>query len=114
MMEGKAQEHLHLFSRRAALWLLKRLGFVEVDFARGSFHYDMYLVASRQPLVQHPIEELAAAMTATPAGRVTLAWLEFLVQSEAREADRAARLNVITRLDAALHASEADRAAGWR
>ena len=111
LMQGQAQQHLNLFSRRAARRLFERLGFAALDFVRAIFDYDMYLVASRQTLVQHPIEELAETLTATPEGRVTLAWLELLAQCEAREMDRAARLDVIMRLDAALRASEADRAA---
>lgn len=100
-MEGKARQHLHLFSPRAARRLCERLGFASTEFTRAMFDvYDMYFVTGRRPLVRHDPEELARSMTATPEGRVKLAWLDLLQEHEAAQADRAARLEVIQRLDA--------------
>jgi 2-polyprenyl-3-methyl-5-hydroxy-6-metoxy-1,4-benzoquinol methylase len=110
-MEGKARQHLHLFSRRAARQLFDRLGFPAVEFLPALFAYDMYLVAGRHTRAGDGLETLAATLMATPAGRVTLAWLDLLVECEAREADRASRLEQIHRLHEWLRQSEADRTA---
>lgn len=100
-MDGKAEQHLNLFSPRAAKLLFDRLGFTSLDFVRAMFDiYDMYLVTSRRPLVRHDPEALAQTMTATPEQRVKLGWLDLLAQLEPLQADRAARLELIQRLDA--------------
>jgi 2-polyprenyl-3-methyl-5-hydroxy-6-metoxy-1,4-benzoquinol methylase len=102
-VEGKARQHIYLFSRRAARTLFARLGFPHLDFVPAIFDcYDMALITSRRPLVQHDFEALAAILAKSPAGRMQLAWLDLVFQCEQREADRAARLEVIHRLDAAL------------
>ncbi len=99
-MDGKALQHLHLFSPRAARRLFDRLGFTALDFVRAKFDiYDMYLVASRQPLVHHDPEAGARTMTA-PEQRVKQGWLDLLGEVHSLQADRAARLDVIHRLDA--------------
>jgi SAM-dependent methyltransferase len=100
-MEGKARQHLHLFSRRSARTLFERLGFAALDFVPAMFDiYDMFLVTSRQPLVCHDLEKLAQTLTSTPNGRMTLAWLDLLFQCEAHERDREAKEVVIRQLDA--------------
>lgn len=102
----KGKQHLNLFSRRAAKQLFEKLGFSELEFPRAIFdHYDMYLVASRSPLQKQDIRSLVPAMTSTPAGRVSLAWLELLMRHDECEVDRAARLGVIHRLESAFHAT---------
>jgi SAM-dependent methyltransferase len=112
MMDGMGAQHVHLFSRRAARQLFDRLGFTALDFVPALFdHYDMYLVTSRQALVRHGPEALAGARTATPEGRLALAWLELLFRVEAGDAECAARLGVIRGLEAALGRSEAECAA---
>jgi len=110
-VEGKARQHLYLFSRGSARALFARLGFTALDFVPAIFDcYDMALVTSRQALVQHDFEALAATLSATPAGRIQLAWLDLVFQSEQREADRAARLEIIHRLDADLRELQGRRA----
>jgi SAM-dependent methyltransferase len=106
MMDGMARQHLYLFSRRAVGRLLAGLGFEAVEFLPALFVYDMYLAAGRRALIRADREALAGAL-GSPQGRMTLAWLDFLEVSEVREADRAARLDLILRLDATLRQSAA-------
>jgi SAM-dependent methyltransferase len=102
-VDGKEKQHLHLFSRRAARRLLGELGFTSLMFEPAMFEiYDMYFVAGRQPLVRRDREVLAQQMLATPAGRVSLAWIDLLFDSEEREADRAQRLAIIRQLEAKI------------
>jgi SAM-dependent methyltransferase len=108
MMDARlAKQHLYLFSQRAARRLMEREGLAGVEFVPAIFPYDMYFVAARQA----PRRLDPEALTASPAGRMTLAWLDLLKECETREADRAARLEVIHRLDAGLRQCEAARAA---
>jgi SAM-dependent methyltransferase len=110
-MEGRAAQHLYLFSRRAVQQLLSDAGFSALEFLSPMFEYDMYLVAGRQPLRRLEWEDLARKLTASLEGRMKLAWLEFLMEFEAREADRAARLEQIHQLHELLRQSETARQA---
>jgi 2-polyprenyl-3-methyl-5-hydroxy-6-metoxy-1,4-benzoquinol methylase len=95
VMDGQSRQHLHLFSRRAAERLFDRLGFPEREFLAPLFDYDMYLVASRQPLMPNGVEQLATPLATSPSGRMTLAWVDLLMRFEVCEEDRAARLKII-------------------
>jgi len=105
-------EHLQLFSRSSVKQFLGRLGLVHVAFEPAIFaHYDMFLVASRQPLTVHDESALAAALTASPPGRLVLSLLdnaaryrELQERNEAAEQDRAARLKIIHELEEIIHA----------
>jgi 2-polyprenyl-3-methyl-5-hydroxy-6-metoxy-1,4-benzoquinol methylase len=98
MMEGLARQHLYLFSRRAVGRLLGELGFAAVEFLPALFEYDMYLVAGKEAIPQADREALAGVLAGSPEGRMKLAWLDFLVEFEAREVDRAERLKQIFHL----------------
>jgi SAM-dependent methyltransferase/predicted O-methyltransferase YrrM len=51
LQQMKPREHLYLFSERAIVAFLTRLGIVSVLFEPAIFaHYDMFLVAGREPL----------------------------------------------------------------
>lgn len=131
----KAIQHLYLFSHRSVQELFHRLGADHAVFEPAIFaHYDMFLVVSRAPLAAHTNEDVSAALTRSPGGRLVLALLDLderyrdarvripaiEAQLSASEADRAARLTLIERmgsdlgripqLEAQLAASEADRA----
>ena len=111
MMNGMARQHLFLLGRRAVQRLLDGLGFAAREFLPALFEYDMYLVASRKELRGSELEGLAATLAASPEGRIKLAWLDFLKEFEAREIDRAARLEQIHLLHDRLRQSEATCAA---
>jgi 2-polyprenyl-3-methyl-5-hydroxy-6-metoxy-1,4-benzoquinol methylase len=110
MMEGKmAREHLYLFSRRSVGLLLARLGLGAVEFLPARFEYDMYLVAGRHALTRSGLETAAATLTASPEGRMKLAWFDLLMDFEAREVDRANRLDQILRLHDMLRQAVQER-----
>jgi SAM-dependent methyltransferase len=115
----KADEHLHLFSDQSVRRFFSELGVNEVVFEPAIFaHYDMFIIASRVPLMTHDRPAIETALQARPPGRLTLALLDLddrLQEYERRlmesEADRAARLSAMEKLGAQLLESEADRAA---
>jgi DNA repair ATPase RecN len=120
----KSIEHLHLFSRRAAQQFFERLSFNYLEFKPALFAYDMYLVASREPLVKRSPEEIEASLLASTSGRLVQALLdqtatlqqlqashqELVAFYQASESDRADRLQVIenqgqdlVKLSSAIH-----------
>jgi SAM-dependent methyltransferase len=109
MMHGLARQHLFLFSRRAVEHLLGGLGFAAIEFLPALFEYDMYFVAGRHAVTRSDLAELAARFAGSPEGRIKLAWFDFLIEFEAREFDRAARLEQILSLHDQLRQSEAAR-----
>ena len=63
----KEQEHIYLFSERAIIELLTRLGLPYTLFEPAIFaHYDMFLVASRSPLTsnRNPVLDIDEALPA--------------------------------------------------
>jgi glycosyltransferase involved in cell wall biosynthesis/SAM-dependent methyltransferase len=102
-------EHLHLFSERGVRELLARAGLVHVAFEPAFFdHYDMFLLASKRPLVR--AESLDEAMPAnffrTPA------WALLQCHEALRGADRGdhAASDLASRLASAVAAqTEAER-----
>ena len=102
-LQLKPAEHLFLFSRRSIQLLCDRLGLSNLRFEVPIFaHYDMYLVASREPLRECDPDATVAALSGTLNGRLALALLdarrviEKLNSDYGRsESDREARLGVI-------------------
>lgn len=108
-MDGKARQHLNLFSLRATRHLCDRLGFASLEFVPAIFDYDQYFVACRAPLKRFGLGDRTDALTATPGGRLIQALMDLASEHEACEADRAERLKVINHLDAAVRATRAER-----
>jgi 2-polyprenyl-3-methyl-5-hydroxy-6-metoxy-1,4-benzoquinol methylase len=112
------QEHLYLFSRRSVLQLLQRAEIDHAVFEPALFaHYDMYLVAGRQPLKKNSRKRIEQALSRQPTGRAVLALCD--LDSRLREADNKAektgqesrlRYEQIEKLTGQLRESEADRA----
>jgi SAM-dependent methyltransferase len=97
----KPDEHLYLFSRRAARELLERIGCRDVRFEPAIFaQYDQFLIASAGTLTQHTPAEVRAALEATPGGRLAGALLDAAEQRDYFAGECAARLKVIEALDA--------------
>lgn len=143
----KADEHLYLFTEQSVVHFFLQLGAKHLQFEPAIFgHYDMFFAVSRTPLKINTPEQIETTLLATPMGRLALGMLDLysressshaqfqaekeylVVQLQASEADRAARLEIIEtqgqelgripQLEAELHhlsaqleASEADRAA---
>lgn len=105
----KPIEHLHLFSHRATQQFFKRLEFNYLEFKPALFAYDMFLVTSRQPLVEQTDGEIEESLLESASGRVIQALLdqtnelhqlqsahqELAAQYQSSESDRADRLQVI-------------------
>ncbi len=102
-LQLKPAEHLFSFSRRSIRLFCDRIGLSNLRFEVPIFaHYDMYLVASREPLRERDPAETVASLSSTPKGRLALALLdarkviEKLGSDYGRcESDREARLGVI-------------------
>lgn len=103
LMQLKADEHLHLFSRKSVSAMLKQVGIQHIYFEPAIFsHYDMFFVASKTALNAYTVDEAATALQATLNGRITLALLDIreneleqIQKLKACEEDRAARLENI-------------------
>lgn len=98
----KAEEHLYLYSEDALRLLLGRIGLGHVRFLPALYDYDMFAIASREPLVEIEPEEAAQALLGSPSQRMALALLDLAKQKDAMEQrwqtaeqDRKQRLNVI-------------------
>jgi 2-polyprenyl-3-methyl-5-hydroxy-6-metoxy-1,4-benzoquinol methylase len=111
-----ANEHLNLFSKRAALRLMANVGLIECQFESPMFDYDMYFVASRTPQPRNSDEKVAAHLLSTSSTRLIQVLLDKAAETnrirrlwEEAEKDRAARLVIINQLGEQLKASEADR-----
>ena len=77
-IRGKSEkEHLFLYSPKSVEALLKSIGVEHVQFEPAIFAiYDMFLVASRSPIKSIPMEEMEAALLASPSSRIALALLD--------------------------------------
>lgn len=83
-LDGKNDEHLFLYSRRSTQLLWRRLGFTHVFFDQPIFDYDLFYVASRVPLTEHPPQEIDAALMRSAGGRLVLALLDKAFESQDR------------------------------
>jgi hypothetical protein len=112
----KSSEHLFLFSEGSIREFFRRLSVQYLSFEPAIFaHYDMFVVASRQPLTPHSGEEIERALLATASGRLVLALMdirerELATQARCKDA-LTERGPEIARLTNLLHAADADRAA---
>ena len=84
-IRGKADEHLHLFSRRSTQRLFNEIGFPQIGFENPIFPYDLFYTASRHPLPSHDDAAIAAALCAQPPpARLVLALLDKAFESNDR------------------------------
>ena len=101
------KEHFYLFSRSSIREFFHRLQAEYLEFEPAIFsHYDMFLVVSRAPLVSHSSKQVEKALNASPSGRMVQGLSDLYTQKQQllqkyneSEADRAARLEVINRLN---------------
>lgn len=92
----KELEHLHLFSTHSLEKLFRGLGCSYIQFETAIFsQYDMFAVVSRQPLRVIPDEEQAAALQASPSGRLMLALLDLYTRAETLQYHADARLKIL-------------------
>lgn len=83
-MEHNNEEHLFLFSRRAAGLLFARLGFAFLDFSSPVYAYDMSFAAGQS--APNPVApgEVARALERSPSGRLVQALLDKAFESADR------------------------------
>jgi 2-polyprenyl-3-methyl-5-hydroxy-6-metoxy-1,4-benzoquinol methylase len=109
----RPQEHLHLFSRRAAAELMARAGVPHVTFEPAIFAgYDQFLVASRQAPPAHDQAAQRAALQSTPDGRLAGAILDLADSRDYYHRECEARLRVIEVLDAEVKRLQGQAAKG--
>lgn len=108
-------EHLYLFSRRSIADLFARLGAAHIAFEPAIFAYDMFAVVGRTP-VGPTAEGAELAPGGVPASRLVQALLDLAAERDGltaryaeAEADRAARLEIITQQGRRLGEVEAER-----
>jgi glycosyltransferase involved in cell wall biosynthesis/2-polyprenyl-3-methyl-5-hydroxy-6-metoxy-1,4-benzoquinol methylase len=97
------QEHLYLFSKESVAELLKRLGVAHVTFEEPIFaHYDMFFVASTQPISKRSFSEIEQFLESSFDGRLIQAMLDLSKREKElhtllreSEGDRAARLDLL-------------------
>jgi 2-polyprenyl-3-methyl-5-hydroxy-6-metoxy-1,4-benzoquinol methylase len=97
-------EHTYLFSHRSISEFFKRLGFNFIQYEPQFFDYDMYFVASRNPVVKNTDEQISHNLLKRSSGRMILALLDqndtlkqLRIQYDNSERDREERLRVIER-----------------
>jgi 2-polyprenyl-3-methyl-5-hydroxy-6-metoxy-1,4-benzoquinol methylase len=103
-MHRAGEEHLYLFSRRSLSRLLAEVGRQHVAFVEPIYSYDMSGVASAEPLAVSD-DDPADILEAAPTAPLVLALLDAREAWKVSERDRADRLVVIERLDAALRSA---------
>jgi 2-polyprenyl-3-methyl-5-hydroxy-6-metoxy-1,4-benzoquinol methylase len=105
-------EHIFLFSHASVREFLRRLGVEHITFEPGIFaHYDMFFVASRQPLATHSTEEIEASLQKLPTGKFIQALIDLDTQQKALQHEKAELAAIYDDLRQQLDASEADREA---
>ena len=71
------REHLHLFSRDSVEELCRRSGFDHFAYEPALFPYDMFIIASSEPLDSTiSPEQVASSLSTKPLGRLVLALLQ--------------------------------------
>jgi 2-polyprenyl-3-methyl-5-hydroxy-6-metoxy-1,4-benzoquinol methylase len=130
LIQLKDQEHLYLLSKEAISLLLDQLGIHHVQFLDPLFPYDMFVVASAEPLQLISDEQVVDYLASSPATRLVLAMLDLYKENNrlfneaeqrlrnnekleqslrVSDQDRNARLQAITELEKLLMESEQDR-----
>ena len=100
------REHLHLFSQRSVRQLFNRVGLETVQFEPALFPYDMFLLASRAPLVPTETAARDESLLRSPSARLVRALIDLDDKTRALSAqvlrieqDRQERIQTIERLN---------------
>ena len=116
----KENEHVYLYSKESAKRVFQEHGFNHVIFMDAFFgnDYDMFLIASKNPLTIYTSKEIDQALNRTEHGRLIKALISSWEERQTiknclreSEADRTARFKQIGILTQELKESEADRTA---
>ena len=90
----RPEQHIYLFSKKSIEKLLTNCGFHHIKYVPAVFgdDYDMFLFASKKPLVKNSDKQILEAVSKSNAGRFVLAALKLFEEHQESEADRADRL----------------------
>jgi 2-polyprenyl-3-methyl-5-hydroxy-6-metoxy-1,4-benzoquinol methylase len=126
----KEDEHIYLFSQRSIYHFFESLGVNHLNIEHALFsHYDMFVVASRVPIVAVSTKESETVLGNTSGGRTVQALIdssdrvqELSCRLQESETDRTARLDQIHELTRLLNETYSRRVlnrirkllAGWR
>jgi 2-polyprenyl-3-methyl-5-hydroxy-6-metoxy-1,4-benzoquinol methylase len=116
LLQFKPPEHLYLFSQLSIQKFLNTCHLQYIQFEPAFFGvYDMFVIASRNPLQINTREAIDQALESAPSGRLVLALLDkdaeckgLVNQLQESESDRAARLEQIHQYDIWLKESQAE------
>jgi 2-polyprenyl-3-methyl-5-hydroxy-6-metoxy-1,4-benzoquinol methylase len=114
-IDKKANQHLYLFSERAAQQLFEQLGMREVRFEPALFGYDMYFVASKTAIPATDPHQLNEALARSPSSRLIQALIDLddrvstlMRQNEETERDRRSRISTIAKLNQHIERTSID------
>lgn len=116
----EAEQHIYLYSKESITTILKKHGFTHIIFEPAFFgdDYDMFLFASKSPIVTNSDEEIDHYLNSVPNGRLIKAMIalfdrnkELSEQYKVADNDRTLRWEQIQELEKLLQESEADRVA---
>jgi 2-polyprenyl-3-methyl-5-hydroxy-6-metoxy-1,4-benzoquinol methylase len=114
-IDKKANQHLYLFSQRAAQQLFECLGMCEVHFEPALFGYDMYFIASKTTIVATDPQRLNEVLTRSPSARLIQAMIDqddhvsaLKHKIDEVEQDRRSRIDSIAKLNEHIERTSGD------
>jgi 2-polyprenyl-3-methyl-5-hydroxy-6-metoxy-1,4-benzoquinol methylase len=105
-IDKKANQHLYLFSQRAAQQLFECLGLSEVCFEPALFGYDIYFIASKTTITPTDLDHRSEVLTSSPPARLIQAMIDqddriLALKHKINEVerDRLSRIDTIAKLN---------------
>ena len=114
----KHTEHLYIFTEEGIKKILSECGFNYIYFEPQFFEYDMFIFASKQPIIKNTEKSIYSNLVKRPESKIVQALLDLNAEKnkiyqkmQISEKDREARLEAIHILKKQLDDSEKDREA---
>jgi hypothetical protein len=114
-IDKKANQHLYLFSQRAAQQLCESLGLSEVRFEPALFGYDMYFVASKTAITLTEPQHQNEVLLSSPSARLIQAMIDqddrvsaLKHKLDEVEQDRRSRIDMIAQLNQHIERTRVD------
>lgn len=113
----KAEQHVFLYSKESITALLEGKGYKYIQFEPAFFgeNYDMFFLASKEPIRENSPEEIDGYLNSVPAGRIVKALISLFDKNAELEKkylqadeDRTVRLGKMEELGEMLRQKEAD------
>lgn len=88
----KAEQHIYLYSKESIAEILKKHGFTNIIFEPAFFgdDYDMFLLASKDPICENSEEEVDQYLNSVPNGRIVKAMIKLFDEKNQIEKERVA------------------------